>query len=124
LHHHGSIDLYNALKSFGTSPNFLITLASLKSPVAGSPVRLIVQTKAKQFAADPAAQPGIIKKFESGVPAREPRSLPDIVNAGWAFFQAKAPTFDGTDRGLIEWVSELVLKSIEVLEYRSRIGHA
>jgi hypothetical protein len=28
------------LKSSGTSPNFLITLASLKSPVAGSPVRL------------------------------------------------------------------------------------
>jgi hypothetical protein len=29
-----------ALKSSGTSPNFLITLASLKSPVAGSPARL------------------------------------------------------------------------------------
>jgi hypothetical protein len=28
------------LRSSGTSPNFLITLASLKSPVAGSPVRL------------------------------------------------------------------------------------
>jgi hypothetical protein len=40
LRHHGSIDLHNALKSFGTSPNFLITLASLKSPVAGSPARL------------------------------------------------------------------------------------
>jgi hypothetical protein len=26
--------LHNALKSSGTSPNFLITLASLKSPVA------------------------------------------------------------------------------------------
>jgi hypothetical protein len=31
---------HNALKSSGTSPNFLITLASLKLPVAGSPVRL------------------------------------------------------------------------------------
>ena len=31
---------YNALRSSGTSPNFLMTLASLKSPVAGSPVRL------------------------------------------------------------------------------------
>jgi hypothetical protein len=29
---------YSVLKS-GTSPNFLITVASLKSPVAGSPVR-------------------------------------------------------------------------------------
>jgi hypothetical protein len=31
---------YNVLKSSGTLPNFLITVASLKSPVAGSPVRL------------------------------------------------------------------------------------
>jgi hypothetical protein len=31
---------HSALKSSGTSPNLLITLASLKSPVAGSPVRL------------------------------------------------------------------------------------
>jgi hypothetical protein len=31
---------HDPLKSSGTSPNFLITLASLKSPVAGSPVRL------------------------------------------------------------------------------------
>src|SRR5438445_10100803 len=33
---------HSALKSSGTSPNFLITLASPKSPVAGSPVRLKV----------------------------------------------------------------------------------
>ena len=32
--------VHNPLKSSGTSPNFLITLASPKSPVAGSPVRL------------------------------------------------------------------------------------
>jgi hypothetical protein len=31
--HHGNIDLHTALKSSGTSPNFLITLASLKSPL-------------------------------------------------------------------------------------------
>jgi hypothetical protein len=31
---------HNVPRSSGTSPNFLITLASLKSPVAGSPVRL------------------------------------------------------------------------------------
>src|ERR1700733_208971 len=31
---------HNALKSSGTSPNFRNTVASLKSPVAGSPVRL------------------------------------------------------------------------------------
>jgi hypothetical protein len=31
---------HSALKSSGTSPNFLISLASLKSPVEGSPLRL------------------------------------------------------------------------------------
>ena len=31
---------YNVFKSSGTSPNFRNTVASLKSPVAGSPVRL------------------------------------------------------------------------------------
>jgi len=31
---------HNALRSSGTSPNFLINLASPKTPVAGSPVRL------------------------------------------------------------------------------------
>jgi hypothetical protein len=33
-------EIHSTLKSSGTSPNFLITVASLKSPVAGSPVRL------------------------------------------------------------------------------------
>ena len=28
------------------------------------------------------------------------------------------------DRELVEWISELILKSIEVLEYRSRIRNA
>jgi hypothetical protein len=36
----GELKGHSVLKSSGTSPNFLITLASLKSPVAGSPVRL------------------------------------------------------------------------------------
>jgi hypothetical protein len=35
-----NIDHPSVLKSSGTSPNFLTTLASLKSPVSGSPVRL------------------------------------------------------------------------------------
>lgn len=31
---------YNSDRSFGTSPNFLMSFASLNCPVAGSPVRL------------------------------------------------------------------------------------
>jgi hypothetical protein len=84
----------------------------------------VIQLKAKSFAAEPSAQPGIVVKFEKGVPAREPRSLPDIVNAGWKYFQAEAPNFKEDERELIEWVSELILKSIEVLEFRSRTKNA
>ena len=40
--------LYNALRSSGTLPNFLITAASPKSPVAGSPVRLNAIVFARQ----------------------------------------------------------------------------
>jgi hypothetical protein len=100
------------------------SIAVSTAPIMYSEARSIVQLKAMKFAADPKAQPGIVKKFESGVPAREPRSLPDIVNAGWAFFQSEAPIFKETERDLIEWVSELVLKSIEVLEFRNRLNNA
>jgi hypothetical protein len=84
----------------------------------------IVMSKAKDFAAEPTAQPGILNKFANGIPAREPRSLPDIINAGWAYFQSEGPTFQENERELIEWISELVLKSIEVLEFRSRTKNA
>jgi hypothetical protein len=67
--------------------------------------RQIVQSKARPFAADAQAQSGII-------------------NAGWAFFQSQAPSFDEKERELVEWVSELVLKSIEVLEFRSKVTNA
>src|ERR1700722_421703 len=50
---------HNALKSSGTSPNFLITLASLKSPVAGSPVRLKSRIQAAFSAGGHAGYAGI-----------------------------------------------------------------
>jgi hypothetical protein len=84
----------------------------------------IVMSKAKDFAAEPGAQPRILNRFVKGLPVREPRSLSDIVNAGWAYFQSEAPTFQENERELVEWISELVLKSIEVLEFRSRTKNA
>ncbi|SFM29582.1 hypothetical protein SAMN03159423_0472 [Bradyrhizobium sp. NFR13] len=84
----------------------------------------IVSRKAASFAALPSAQPGIVRKFENSVPAREPRSLPDIVNAGWTYLQSQKSGIQETDRGRIEWISELVLKSIEVLEFRNRTANA
>ncbi|MET3996450.1 hypothetical protein ABID65_008126 [Bradyrhizobium sp. S3.9.2] len=35
----GSVEFHRVLRSSGTSPNFRISLASLKSPLDGSPVR-------------------------------------------------------------------------------------
>jgi hypothetical protein len=84
----------------------------------------IIVSKAGKFAADISAQTSILVMFEHSVPAHAPRSLPDIINAGWAYFQANAASFNEAERELIEWISELILKSIEVLEFRSRLGNA
>lgn len=86
--------------------------------------RQIVYSKAAKFAPDSSAQAEIIRMFEHGIPARMPRSLPDILNAAWAYVKSKAGTFNEDDRSLIDWISELTLKSIEVLEYRSRADNA
>jgi len=94
------------------------------APLMYSEAQTIVMSKAGKFAAEQSAQPGILNKFAKGLPAREPRSLPDIVNAGWAYFQSEAPTFQENERELVEWISELILKSIEVLEFRSRTKNA
>ncbi len=59
--------------------------------------------------------------FKYGVPANEPSSISDIVNAGWTYVVQNRATFDESERSLVEWVSELILKSVEVLEYRTRI---
>jgi hypothetical protein len=84
----------------------------------------IVTTTAAKHAPDPAAEKNILEKFQHGIPAHSPRSLPDIVNAGWAYFQENGGNFDEKDRSLVDWISELILKSIEVLEFRSRVKNA
>ena len=94
------------------------------APLMYREAQSVVMSKAGKFASDPSAQPGIVNKFLNGLPAREPRSLPDIVNAGWTYFQSQAPIFVENERELVEWISELVLKSIEVLEFRSRTKNA
>jgi hypothetical protein len=94
------------------------------APLMYREAQSVVMSKAGKFASDPSAQAGIVNKFLNGLPAREPRSLPDIVNAGWTYFQSQAPIFVENERELVEWISELVLKSIEVLEFRSRTKNA
>jgi hypothetical protein len=82
----------------------------------------IVSSKAGRFVPDRDAEATILRMFEHEIPARMPRSLADILNASWAYVKKHASTFNENERGLIEWVSELALKSIEVLEYRSRVN--
>ena len=53
---------------------------------------------------------------------RTPESLADILNAGWSYLIQVAAKHDESERPLFEWVSELILKSVEVLEFRRRIN--
>ncbi|NKM13015.1 hypothetical protein GFL85_18595 [Rhizobium laguerreae] len=66
----------------------------------------------------------VYKMYKSNIPARAPRSLADILNAGWAYVINEGPQFDETHRPLFNWISELMLKSIEVLEFRRRLADA
>jgi len=86
--------------------------------------RALVMTKARAFTPDYDSELAILRMFEAGIPSQSPRSLADILNASWTYVRDKASGFDEDERPLLEWISELALKSIEVLEYRSRIGHA
>jgi hypothetical protein len=63
------------------------------------------------------------KDFKSGIPARDPKCLGDIVNAGWKILleeerksrpPAKAAKHDS--------LNEIMLKSVEVLEFQTRLG--
>jgi hypothetical protein len=62
----------------------------------------------------------IASTFRQGLPVDGDYSLPDILNAAWkhAFDQTKIGSLDV--KALLAWISELVLKSIEVREFRKR----
>jgi hypothetical protein len=112
-----------------TQPDTFIVLAAdeIAQQMATSTYQLAKQTvtsKAPQFVPERAAQDEILAMFRHGVPANAPRSMSDILNAGWMYVTQQKDTFDESDRSLIEWASELILKSLEVLEYRTRTSHA
>ena len=66
------------------------------------------------------AQETILKMFRAGIPSNQPTSLADVINAGWSYVVAQRGEWNERDRPLFEWVSELVFKSIEVLEYQQK----
>jgi hypothetical protein len=83
-----------------------------------------VRQTASDLMPDKSAQAEILTMFKRGIPSRHPRSLSDILNAGWEFVRTEGKTHDSAERPLFEWISELVLKSIEVLEFRRRLKDA
>ncbi len=65
-----------------------------------------------------------LKEFQIGIPAHRPECLGDIINAGWKYYdeilnsreEAKIPE-------RLDCLNEMLLKSIEVLEFRRRAAH-
>ena len=83
-----------------------------------------VRQTASDLIPDKSAQADILTMFKCRIPSRHPRSLSDILNAGWEFVRTEGKTHDSGERPLFEWISELVLKSIEVLEFQRRLKDA
>ncbi len=66
-----------------------------------------------------------LREFKMGIPAYDPRCLGDITNAGWMYYNEfqseKNAGRDLTDR--VDALNEMILKTIEVLEYKRRADH-
>ena len=80
-----------------------------------------VASSAPNLISEKSHQDEILAMFKRGIPSRQPRSLPDILNAGWQFVREGKQTDETDRRPIFEWTSELVLKSIEVLEFRRHL---
>jgi len=65
-----------------------------------------------------------LKEFGIGIPAHDPACLGDIVNAGWlryAEISKSAGSVTKVSEGL-DHLNEILLKTVEVLEYRRRVS--
>jgi hypothetical protein len=82
-----------------------------------------VDEKARQFKPDSANECKILRMFKNGTPSNDPQRLADILNAAWETVNQISNAEIGQLKE-IDGVSELVLKSMEVLEFRRRVGHA
>jgi hypothetical protein len=62
--------------------------------------------------------------FKNGIPAHNPVCLGDIINGGWSYYrelQQSRPTADEVSEKT-DHLNEMLLKSIEVLEFKRRTG--
>jgi len=64
-----------------------------------------------------------LKEFRLGIPASAPNSLGDIINAGWMLYRELQS--DGTAKDImtrrVADLNEMILKTVEVLEFRRRV---
>jgi hypothetical protein len=66
-----------------------------------------------------------LHEFKLGIPAHQPRSLGDIINAGWMYYREVQSERDAS-KSLPERfddLNEILLKTIEVLEFNQRTQH-
>jgi len=92
------------------------------APKMYSDARNSVVTKATNMLPDKAVESEIIKLYSAGMPAKSPKSLANILNAGWEFVVKNDFESKTGERPLFEWVSELIFKTIEVFEYERRLN--
>ena len=64
----------------------------------------------------------VLRNFVNGVPDRHGASLSEIVTAGWRYLRGYCGLPDEDDDRHFEMLNELMLKSIEVSEYRLRLS--
>ncbi|MFN4175546.1 hypothetical protein [Phenylobacterium sp.] len=66
----------------------------------------------------------VIAAFTQRVPDDDGATFPEIVTAGWRYLRSRGGLSMEADRAEYEMLGELMLKSIEVAEFRARIAHA
>jgi hypothetical protein len=62
-----------------------------------------------------------LREFRIGIPAHQPVCLGDIINAGWAYYGELQSLSESEIAVKTDYLNEMVLKTIEVLEYRRRV---
>jgi hypothetical protein len=107
------------------------------SPSSGTPERLMAMSELRRkkqagFKPPPVnAPPNVIelhgrpvrhlKDFRLGMPAHRAICLGDLINAGWLRHAELVETAGAALSNQLDNLNEIVLKSIEVLEYRRRV---
>lgn len=111
---------------FSARSRFVVTAAdhitSDLAPAIYREASNLITDRALRLMPDEDVEVAILTMFRARVPAKDPRSLSNILNAAWEYTRVEGPSFSDKDRPLFEWISELVFKTVEVLEFERRIN--